>query len=174
MQAITPVRSGEITGALLDTLVQVAYRNELEFKRSIEHDTAVPILQLEDELLNEGLDVTSANQVFITYRYEANQRRFKSNILQLNFIYRPEEYDDADTPIMVIDATHPIIRNVLTSNGTTLDENEAVFEPFWDQLRLHQLDDSSVVQVGNRVVREEEVALAEKERIVGIIRRFLY
>lgn len=174
VQLVTPVRSGELGAALVDTLIAVIERNDIKVRRSYEDDTEYSITELEDLLLDEGFDVTSANQVFLTFLYEADPRRFSQEITEMYFIYRPEEYEDSDMSIMLVDATHPAVRNMLTSNGTRLNSNEAVFEPFWDQLRLHQLEEGTVVQVGDRVIRDEAIALAEKERIVGIIRQFLY
>lgn len=174
VQLVTPVRTGELGGALVDTLIAVIDRNDIKVRRSYEDDTQYSITELEDLLLDEGFDVTSANQVFLTFLYEADPRSFNQEITEMYFIYRPEEYDDSDVPIMLVDSTHPAVRNMLTSNGTRLNSNEAVFEPFWDQLRLHQLEEGTVVQVGDRVIRDETMAVAEKERIIGIIRRFLY
>ncbi|MCB0719802.1 MAG: hypothetical protein KDD65_15245 [Bacteroidetes bacterium] len=174
VQAITPVRSQHITGALLDSLIAVSERSDVHVRRSPDDATDHSITELEDILIDEGLDITSANRMFVTYRYEADQRSFKTDILELYFIYRPEEYEDADTPIALVDATQPVVRNMLVSNGTTLATNEAVFEPFWDQLRLHQLEDGTVVKVGNKVIRDEDEAAREKQKILSIIRRFLY
>ncbi len=174
VQAITPVVQGEITGALLDSLVQVANRKDVPFRRSPDDDNTHSVMELSDLLLDEGLDVTSANQVFITYKYEADPRSFNSEITELYFIYRPEEYEDTDTPIAIVDATHPVVRNMLVSNGTRLESNEAVFEPFWDQLRLHQLEQGTIVKVGSKILRDEADAEREKQRILKIIQRFLY
>ncbi len=174
VQAITPVRAEHITGALLDSLIAVSERGSVVLRRSPEDDTDRSILELEDLLYEEGLDITSANQMFVTYRYEADQRSFKTDILELYFIYRPVDYEDVDTPIAVVDATQPLVRNMLVSNGTALAANEAVFEPFWDQLRLHQLEEGTVVKVGTKIIRDEQEAAAEKDKLLKIIRRFLY
>lgn len=174
VQAITPVVQGEITGALLDSLVQVAGRRDVPMRRSPDDQSEHSVTELSDLLLDEGLDVTSANQVFITYKYEADPRSFSSEITELYFIYRPEEYEDTDTPIAIVDATHPVVRNMLVANGTRLESNEAVFEPFWDQLRLHQLEHGTIVKVGSKILRDEADAAREKQRILKIIQRFLY
>lgn len=174
VQAITPVVQGEITGALLDSLIEVTNRNAVPVRRSPELEDAHSIVELSDLLLDEGLDVTSANQVFITYEFEADPRSFRSEIVELYFIYRPVDYEDTDTPIALVDATHPVVRNMLVSNGTRLEANEAVFEPFWDQLRLHQLENGAIVKVGSKILRDEAEAEREKQRILKIIQRFLY
>jgi hypothetical protein len=174
VQAITPVVQDEITGALLDSLIEVAGRTGVPIRRSPDDASEHTMAELSDLLLDEGLDVTSANQVFITYKYEADPRSFKSEIVELYFIYRPVEYEDADTPIAIVDATNPIVRNMLVSNGTQLESNEAVFEPFWDQLRLHQLENGTIVKVGGKILRDDAEAQREKERLLQIIQRFLY
>ena len=174
VQVITPVVPDEITGALLDSLVQVVDRNSVPVRRTPDDEEEYSVRDLSDRLLDEGLDVTSANQMFITYRYEADARSFKSDIVDLQFIYRPVEYEDADVPILSVDAMHPIVKNMLVANGTRLESNEAVFEPFWDQLRMHQLEDGRVVMVGGKILRDDAEAEHEKQRILGIIRHFLY
>ena len=174
VQAITPVVQEEITGALLDSLIEVTGRKGVLVKRSPDETETYTMAQLSDLLLDDGLDVTSANQVFITYKYEADPRSFTSEIVEMYFIYRPVDYEDTDTPIAVIDATNPVVRNMLVSNGTRLEANEAVFEPFWDQLRLHQLENGTIVKVGGKILRDEAEAELEKQRILKIIQRFLY
>lgn len=174
VQAITPVVQDEITGALLDSLIEVTSRTGVPIRRSPDDTAEHTMAELSDLLLDEGLDVTSANQVFITYKYEADPRSFNSEIVELYFIYRPVEYEEADTPIAIVDATNPIVRNMLVSNGTRLESNEAVFEPFWDQLRLHQLENGTIVKVGGKILRDEAEAAREKERLLRIIKQFLY
>ncbi len=174
VEIITPVTADDITVALLDSLVDSVDRREVMIRRAPDDSTRYSVADLADHLYSDGLDFSSANQVFITYRFEANQRRFKSDILSLYFIYRPEEFEDTDVPIAFFDATHPVIRNVLVGKGTRLETNEAVFEPFWDKLQFHQLDQGLVTSIGGRVVRSEELAVSERTRIVGIIRQFLY
>jgi hypothetical protein len=174
VEIITPVTSDDISVALLDSLVDSADRREVMIRRAPDDTARFTVADLADRLYSDGLDFSSANQVFITYRFEANQRRFKSDILSLYFIYRPEDFEDTDVPIAFFDATHPVVRNVLVGKGTRLETNEAVFEPFWDKLQFHQLDESMVTSIGGRVVRSEELALSERTRIVGIIRQFLY
>ncbi len=174
VQVIAPVQGQDITAALLDSLIDISDRRNVVLQRSPEDSTQLTIVDLEDRLFDQGLDFSSANKVFITYRFEANQRRFKADILDLYFIYRPEEFDDADIPIAYFDASDPIIRNTLVGKGTRLETNEAVFEPFWDKLQFYQLDTAMVTSVGGRVIRDEERAVSERTRLVGIIRHFLY
>ncbi len=174
VQVIAPVEGQDITAALLDSLIDVSDRRHVAIQRSPEDSTKHTIVALEDRLFDDGLDFSSANKVFITYRFEANQRRFKADILDLYFIYRPEEFEDADIPIAYFDASNPIIRNILVGKGTRLETNEAVFEPFWDKLQFYQLDNALVTSVGGRVIRDEERAVSERTRLVGIIRQFLY
>ena len=174
VQVIAPVHGRDITAALLDSLIDVADRRRVLIGRTPDDSTGYRIVDLESRLFDAGLDFSSANKVFITYRFEANQRRFKADILDLYFIYRPEEFEDADVPIAYFDASNPIIRNTLVGKGTRLETNEAVFEPFWDRLQFYQLEDALVTSVGGRVIRDEARAESERIRLVGIIRQFLY
>ena len=52
--------------------------------------------------------------------------------------------------------------------------NEAAFEPFYDQLTFHQLENSTVVAIGGRVIRDPDRAAAERERLLATVRRFIY
>lgn len=174
VQVMAPVQGQDIASALLDSLIDVADRRNVLIGRTPEDSARYRVVDLEDRLFSDGLDFSSANKVFITYRFEANQRRFKADILDLYFIYRPEEYEDADIPIAFFDASDPIIRNTLVGKGTRLETNEAVFEPFWDKLQFYQLEDALVTSIGGRVIRDEERAASERTRLVGIIRQFLY
>lgn len=174
VEVITPVSSDDITVALLDSLVDAVDRKDVQVQRAPDDTSRYLASDLADRLYDDGLDFSSANQVFITYRFEANQRRFKTDILSLFFIYRPEEFEDTDVPIVFFEASNAVVRNVLTGKGTRLETNEAVFEPFWDRLQFHQLDQSLVTSVGGRVVRDESSAATERTRLVGIIRQFLY
>ncbi len=174
VQVMAPVQGQDIAAALLDSLVDVADRRSVLIGRTPDDSATYRVVDLEDRLFNDGLDFSSANKMFITYRFEANQRRFKADILDLYFIYRPEEYEDADVPIAYFDASDPIIRNTLVGKGTRLETNEAVFEPFWDKLQFYQLEDALVTSIGGRVIRDEERAASERTRLVGIIRQFLY
>ncbi|MDX1429395.1 MAG: hypothetical protein R3282_03860 [Rhodothermales bacterium] len=174
VQVMAPVQGQDIAAALLDSLVDVVDRRGVLIGRTPDDSTRYRIVDLEDQLFDAGLDFSSANKMFITYRFEANQRRFKSDIIDLYFIYRPEEYEDADIPIAYFDASDPIIRNTLVGKGTRLETNEAVFEPFWDKLQFYQLENALVTSVGGRVIRDEQRAESERVRLVGIIRQFLY
>lgn len=173
VQVIAPVDEYRVTGALLDSLLQVVPRSGVTLRREPE-EAARSFRALEDELLREGYDFTSANRVFISYRLEATQRGFVSEIEDLFFIYRPEGYEDIDVPILHLDAREAPVRRVLVSGGTRQAQNQAAFEPFFDQLRFHQIAEASVVSVGGRVIRDEQEARAEKERLLATIRRFVY
>ncbi|MDX1532445.1 MAG: hypothetical protein R3362_13020, partial [Rhodothermales bacterium] len=116
-----------------------------------------------------------ANRVFITYKLEASQYGYTSNIQDLYFIYRPEVSEDVDVPILYLNAQEPAVQQVILNGGTRLAANEAAFEPFYDQLVFHQLDsDAAVVAVGNRVIRDPAEASAERQRLLATVRRFMY
>lgn len=173
VQVITPVDDFNVTGAFRDSLIQVAARGQATLRR--EPDSPVKSYRsLEDDLFSEGLDYTSANQVFITYKLEASQRGFTSEIVDVHFIYRPEGFEDVDLPIFYVLGDDPGVRRMIRSGGTQMFANEAAFEPFYDQLTFHQLENSTVVAIGGRVIRDPERAQAERERLLATVRRFTY
>jgi hypothetical protein len=174
VQVITPVNDREVTGILLDTLMTVIERRSLPVQRSPDDAETQSFSQLEQALLDEGLDVTSATQVFITYRYESTQQGFSAQILDLYFIYRSTEFEEADIPILYLDATDPVIQNIMVNSGVKSEVNEAVIRPFIEQLSINQLMGSTVVKVGERIIRDEKVADYEKRRLMAIIREKSY
>lgn len=173
VQVIVPVDDFSVTGVFRDSLTQVIQRGGATLRREPD---SVPISfrALEDGLFEEGLDFTSANRVFLTYRLEASQRGFRSEIQDIYFIYRPEGFDDVDLPIFYVDGNDPAVRRLILSGGTQMFANEAAFEPFYDQLAFHQLENSTVVAISGRVIRDPERAAAERERLLATVRRFMY
>lgn len=174
LEAITPVRDGLVTRVLLDSLLTTIQYADVTIKRSPDDGASMSYTELEDLLLNDGYDFTSATHLFIGYRLEAGQRRFTSDITHLYFIYRPPEMDGIDVPILYLVGTEAEIKRVLEYSGTTVQVNQAAFQPFQEQLTFHRLPESTLVSVGGRVFREEKDAEAEKERLLATIRRFVY
>lgn len=174
VQVVAPVEGNQVTAVLLDTLISVAKRKDLALRRTPEDPQAQSLEALEEDLLGEGLDFTSATRVFITYRFEASDRSFSATITDLHFIYRSDSADEADIPILHVDGTHPTFRHLLINSGTPVYTNEAVIQPFVEQLLLTQLDDCTVVRVGERVIRDAETAKAEKQRIARRVRQLVY
>lgn len=173
VEVIAPVDEHRATGVLLDSLVQVAERSHLTVRREPD-GAAMSFSSLEDQLLDQGLDFTSANRVFLKYRLEATQRGFTSDIQSFYFIYRPEGGEGLDLPILYLDGHDPAIQQLLLNGGTTLETNEAAMEPFYDQVTFYSLEDAAVVQVGGRVIRDPAQGLAERQRILATVRRFMY
>lgn len=173
VQVIVPVDDFSATGVFRDSLTQVIQRGGVTLRREPD-GVPVSFRALEDGLFEEGLDFTSANQAFLTYKLEASQRGFRSEIQDIYFIYRPEGFDDVDLPIFYVKGDDPAVRRLILSGGTQMLTNEAAFEPFYDQLAFHQLENSTVVAISGRVIRDPERAAAERERLLATVRRFMY
>jgi len=103
-QVIAPVEADTPTRALLDTLVNVIDRSDsLMVKRSPEDATRMPVRELENMLLDqEGVGLSSANNVFIDYRFEVNRDGFRERVTELFFIFRPPGTGEEDIPIMYL------------------------------------------------------------------------
>lgn len=173
VQVIAPVDDFNVAGVFRDSLMQAVQRGQITLRREPDGQE-MGFRALEDELFSEGLDYTSANQVFVTYKLEASQRGFQSQIQDIYFIYRPEGFEDVDLPILHVDGRDPAVRRVIVSGGTQMFENEAAFEPFYDQLSFHQLEDATVVAIGGRVIRDPERQVKERERLLATVQRFIY
>ena len=173
VEVIAPVDERRPTGVLLDSLVRVAERGRVTVRR--EPDGAnMTFRALENQILNEGLDFTSANAVFLNHRLEATQRGFTSEIKSFYFIYRPDGYEGLDVPILYVDGNDPAIEALLRNGGMRLETNEAAMEPFSEQVTFHRLRDASVVSVGGRVIRDEAQAQAERRRLLATVQQFIY
>lgn len=158
-QVIAPVESEGATRALLDTLVNVIERSDsLTVQRSPEEKERYLVPQLQNMLLDEaGIGMSSANFVFVDYRFEVNREGFEEKVTDLFFIFRPASGDEEDIPIMYLSAREPWVRKVLLNKGTTLITNEAALKPFHDQIafaRIVRERDAQIVEIGDRKVRE--------------------
>lgn len=175
VQVIAPVEMEEVTGILLDTLATALERQNAPVRKS--PDTGVTTFgALQQQLAQEGLDVTSATHVFITYHFRMTSAGTRYKILDLYFIFRPPGAGEADIPILYVDLTEPETYNrFLVEGGTTLPYNEAAFLQFRDQVSFHTLRDMvRVVQVGEHIIRDPKLAAAEKQRILTITTQFTY
>ena len=175
-QVIAPVEMDEPTQALLDTLVNVIDQSDsLMVKRSPDSATRIPVSELENELLNSGIGLTSANNVFIDYRFEVNRDGFEESITELFFIFRPPGTGEEDIPIMYLSANDDWVRDVLRNKGTTLVTNEAALRPFGDQIAFAKIvrqRDARIVEIGDRTVRDGFDA--KKRQLVEKITRLTY
>lgn len=173
-QVLTPIQDGDITQVLLDSLASRLPQEAMALKQSPEEEKTLTYAELEERLLDEGLDLTSANQVFISYRFSADQQGLRTEITELYFIYRPEYGDDVDIPVLALNAQDPIIQRLLTTGGVQLANNQANIKPFRDELAFHQLRDGTLASLGNRVLRDEAEASDAKRELLTTMRRFLY
>lgn len=175
VQVIAPVETEEVTGTLLDTLATALEKQDAPVRKS--PDAPVTTYSaVQRDLAQEGLDVTSATHVFITYHFRMTSAGTKYKILDLYFIFRPPGASDTDIPIMYVDLTRPdTYERILVESGTTIPYNEAAFLQFRDQVSFHTLRDMvRVVQVGDHIIRDPKLAAAEKQRILTITTQFTY
>lgn len=175
VQVVAPVEIEEVTGILLDTLATAIEQADTPVQK--EPDAPVTTFgALQRDLEQDGLDVTSATHVFITYRFHSTSAGTRYKILDLYFIFRPPGADETDIPVLYVDLTDPeMYERLLVEGGTTLPYNEAAFLQFREQMSFHSLrDDVRVVQVGEHIIRDEKLAAAEKQRILKITTRFTY
>lgn len=163
-QLITPIERDGASRALLDTLVQVIERrDDIEVKRSPNDSENLSLSELRDRLINEsGLGLTSANNVFIDYRFEIENRGFEESIESLQFVYRPPGEQQEDIQMLYVEATDEWVQKILKNKGTTLVTNEAALQTFSDQLSFARMvDDGQIVEIAGNTVRE---GFEEKKR----------
>lgn len=175
VKVIAPVEDGSITAPLADSVVAMAEAEEIPIQRAPGSDTTT-LADAGNTLSEEGLALTSATHVFITYRFGLNGGALQRNIRNLHFIYRPTAQQGEDIPILYVDLTDGNLQQeLLVETGTPSTVNELNFHPFAEQLGLQKLrDEATVVRVGNRIIRDPEQAAAEKQRVLQTIRRLTY
>jgi hypothetical protein len=176
VKVIAPVEKGIVTRALTDSVLAMVEAQDKRFRRAPQSDTTVTLTAIEDVLSEEGLALTSATHVFITYRFTQKSGRLQRDILDLHFIYRPSAEQGEDIPILYLDLTKDgLYRKLLVEQGIPVRINEAAFRSFEEQIAFHNLQDTAtVVQVGNRIIRDAAQAASTKKRIMKIVRKLTY
>ena len=174
-QLITDVDTDGPARALLDTLVQVVERSDtIEVRRSRDASETMTVSSLRDQLINgPGIGLTSANKVFIDYRFEIGNQGFEESIQGLQFIFRPPTGDEEDVQMLYLDTSDPWVRSILNNKGTTLTTNEAALRTFKDQLSFARtVRDAQIVEIAGEPVREGFEA--KKRSLVQKIQRLTY
>lgn len=176
VKVIVPVEKGVVTRALTDSVLTMVEAQNSRFRRAPQSDTTVALTAIKEALSEEGLALTSATHVFITYRFTQKSGRLQRDILDLHFIYRPSAEQGEDIPILYLDLTEDgLYRKVLAEKGTPVRVNEVAFRSFEEQIAFHSLQDrATVVKVGNRIIRDSEQAASAKKRIMKIVRKLTY
>lgn len=174
-QLITDIENNGPARALLDTLLQVAERSDsIEVQRSRETSETMTVPTLRDQLINgPGLGLTSANKVFIDYRFEIDNQGFQESIEGFQFIFRPPGGDEEDVQMLYLDTSKPWVRDILAKKGTTLSTNEAALRTFKDQLSFARtVRNAQIVEIAGEPVREGFEA--KKRSLVQKIQRLTY
>lgn len=174
-QLIVPIETQSPTRVLLDTLVQVIQRSDtVHVQRTPNSSEELSISELRDQLISgPGLGLTSANNVFIDYRFEIENRGFEQSITSLQFVYRAPGGAEEDIQMLYVDATQPWVRNVLNNKGVSLTTNEAALITFSDQLGFERMvQDGKIVEIAGQTVREGFET--KKRKLVQKVQRLTY
>jgi len=174
-QVIVPVEEETAVQALVDSAASLVEQQSIQV-RSAPGSERVPLQTLEDRLSEEGLTVTSATHLFVTYRFSMDRQRVEREISDLHFIYRPAAGQEEDIPLLYLDLSDSRLHTqLLKKRGTPVPSNEAVFVPFLDQIAFHNLqDEATIVRLGNQIIRDEERAAAAKENLMATLKTLYY
>lgn len=175
VQVITPVEDGKVARPLLDSAAAVVGSQNIPVQRSPQSDPTA-LQSIREEISEEGLALTSATHVFVTYRFRLSSGNLQREILNLYYIYRPTAQQEEDIPILYLDLSKEnLYEELLVERGTTLSSNEAAFLPFGQQIGFHALRDvMTVVQVGDQIIRDPERAASEKKKLLGTLQNLAY
>ncbi|PQJ34258.1 hypothetical protein BSZ35_06295 [Salinibacter sp. 10B] len=171
---VNELESNSPPRVLLDTLTQVLKRSDsLKVSRKPDGEE-YEISELRDQLINgPGIGLTSANGIFIDYRFEIRNRGFEESIESFRFIYRPTGGTGEDIEMLYVDASETWVKNILRNKGTTLTTNQAALKTFSDQLSFARMAKSGqVVEIAGETVREGFET--EKRQLVQKIQRLTY
>lgn len=174
-QLLSPIETDGPARAFLDTLVQVIERSDtLKVQRSPNSDEKLSISELRDRLISgPGIGLTSANNVFIDYRFEIENRGFEQSITQLQFVYRPPGGTEEDIQMLYVDASEPWVRKIINNKGVSLVTNEAALKTFSDQLSFARMvHDGQIVEIAGQTVREGFEQ--KKRKLVQKVQRLTY
>lgn len=174
-QLVTDIQTDGPVRALLDTLVNVIERKDnIKVRRSPDASATMSLSDLRNTLINgPGIGLTSANKVFIDYRFEIQNRGFEESIESFQFVFRPPGGDQEDVQMLYLDASESWLRNILRNKGTSLTTNEAALKTFSDQLAFARtVQDAQIVEIAGETVREGFEA--KKRQLVQKIQRLTY
>ncbi|MFB6247236.1 MAG: hypothetical protein ABEL97_01550 [Salinibacter sp.] len=174
-ELIKNVRSDGPARALLDTLVQVIERRDsIKVRRTADASQALALSELRNQLINgPGLGLTSANKVFINYRFEIRNRGFEESIESFQFLFRPTGGNEEDIQMLYVDTSDPWVQDILRNKGTSLVTNEAALRTFKDQLSFARtVRDAQITEIAGNPVREGFEA--KKRNLVQKIQRLTY
>ena len=176
VEVIVPVEEELVTRPLTDSIVAMIEAQALKPRRAPNTDTSATLKEIRAALSGEGLALTSATHVFITYRFTQKSSRLRRDILDLHFIYRPSAEQGEDIPILYLDLSkNNLHQRLLVEKGTPVRINEAAFRSFEGQLRFSELqEEATVVRVGDRVLRDAEKAATAKRQILRTIQNLTY
>ena len=159
VQIITTVGYGEPLHILVDSLSDILARNpQLQVRRTPEDDAPVAYSDLRDELLNDGLDLSSASHAFIRYRFElVNGSEIVETIDEMYFIYRGRE-DRSDLPILHISTRMPVVNDLIRNKGVPRLTNLKAVRSFREMLAFPYLtrrQETAMVEIAGRAMRED-------------------
>lgn len=176
VEVIVPVEEGSVMRALVDSVALMPKAQGLPLRRAPQSDTATSLDKIRTALESEGLALTSATHVFITYRFGQDSGQLQRSVLGLHYIYRSSAGNEEDVSILYVDLSEENQRQrLLREKGTPVAANEVAFRSFREQLSFSQLrSEATVVRVGNEIIRDAGEAAAAKQKIFSTIRNLIY
>jgi hypothetical protein len=174
-RVVTPVEQGPVR-VFLDTLVTVMERRDLTVKRTPDAGERMTVSELRTTLIDEqGIGISSANHAFIVYRFTIDGGSdFQQEVAAIRFVFRPGP-NQADVPVLSLDARSGWVDNLLHNKGTDLRTNEAALIPFHRHFGFAQIarqEETEIVEIGGQTVRDgfDE----RKEALIRKVERLTY
>jgi hypothetical protein len=174
-EIITSVKSEQPTRVFLDSLVnELRARDSMRVRREPGR-APMTLSDLQDDLLEQGLGLFSANRVLIGYTFRIRDNEFIETIRSFRFIFRSESADTEDVSILYATGDRPAVRHVLRSQGIPNPRNLEAITYFKDALSFASLSldqGADMVAVGGRPVRGEFDQ--RRKALLDRFKRFIY
>lgn len=158
-QVITPIERDQPVYLFLDSLVQKMETSEGVFvRRSPSDRDRIPLSNLQQKLLDDGLGLLSASHAFIQYDFSIVNDQFIETVEHISFIYRSGFAEDEDVALFTVSTNDPLVAGVLEDQGLPISTNLRAVRPFAELIsfpRLIRAGDTKIVQVNGETVRED-------------------
>lgn len=176
VEIVSEVKSGRPNRAFLDSLVQqMRARDSIRVRRSPEADDRVTLSRLQETLLEQGLGLFSANRVFVQYEFKTRGDNFVEQIRSLHYVFRPPAGGQTDVDILYLDASDPLVKDVLRNQGLPNPNNLEAVNFFKDDLSFANLTmahSADIVAVAGSPIRGEFDE--RRQRLLDRFRHFVY
>lgn len=174
-RVVAPIGPGPLQ-TFLDRLARTQEHAAVPVQRSPTDTTTMPLSALRDTLRRtHGLDVTSATEVTVGYRFSIDgMNAFEWQLTELHFSFGGNSMM-ASASLLSIDPQDEWAQSMLRTDGLSLPSNPDDFRSFRDYfgfLFLTQLDGADIIEIGGKPMPKGFDV--RKRTLIQQVNRFAY